>query len=200
MEYINNLKELRSASKLHQSQAAEAIGIGQAEYSRMESGRRSVGYHKKAIAKAFGVKPDAIIERVKQDDSVFTTHTELPVFGFPIPNSNAFDFSKKMMSRVDCPPELESVEGAYAAFCYGDALKPKLSNGDLVFVCPSKEVKAGTLVVVKWKAGDKLYGKIVELVEMRKGSCEARMLAPEEFIMFDNIESVDQVVMTKYDI
>jgi hypothetical protein len=50
-------------------EAADAIGIGQAEYSRMESGRRSVRHHKKLIVNVYGVKPNAIIEREKQDDS-----------------------------------------------------------------------------------------------------------------------------------
>ena len=45
MEYPNNLRRLRDARKLTQADVAEALGINQAEYSRMEKGRRRVGTH-----------------------------------------------------------------------------------------------------------------------------------------------------------
>ena len=198
MEYQNNLKTLRLMAGKRQADIAASLNIGQAEYSRIESGKRKITPHQPALAKAFGVKQDQITEEYVADviNSIAPAET-LPVFGFPSPVGNGLNFNKQMMSKVDCPPDLAGVDGAYACFCFGDALRPKISNGDLAFVNPSIEPKIGSLVIVREKG----KGFMGILTSIDKDGCSIETLEPQEELEFSrDIESVDQIVMLKYDL
>lgn len=197
MEYQNNLKRLRLAFGKRQADIAAAAGIGQAEYSRIESGRRKISQHKDALAKALNVTPDQIEEEYVEDiiSSIPTAET-LPIYGFPSADGDGLNFSKQMMSKVDCPPELAAVEGAYACFCFGDALSPKISNGDLAFVNPSIEPKIGSLVIVR----EKEKGFMGILSSMDKNGCAIETIDPKEELEFSRDIEVDQIVMVKYDL
>lgn len=199
MEYTNNVRELRLKKKLKQSEAAAAAGIGQGEWSRIESGRRTFEPHRDKIAKSLGVSPAKVTQLVKQDGEPVMAG-ELPVYGFPVPNSDAFDFTKKMMSKVDCPPEMIGVDGAYAAFCYGNQLAPRINNGDLAFVCPLIPAKLGALCVIKWQAGDRIFGRIVEFVSSDGKTCVGKTLAPAEEVEFDDVIAIDVVRQVKFDL
>ena len=198
MDYQNNLRRLRLAVGVRQSDIASAINIGQAEYSRIESGKRKITPHAAALAKALDVKEDEITEEYVADviNSIAPTET-IPVFGFPSPDGDGLNFKKTMMSRVDCPPDLAAVEDAYACFCYCNKLSPKISAGDLAFVNPNIEPKSGSLVIVRENG----KGFMGILTSIDKDGCFIETLEPQEELEFSrDIDSVDQIVMVKYDL
>jgi len=51
MEYQNNLKSLRLMAGKRQADIASSLNIGQAEYSRIESGKRKITPHQPASPK-----------------------------------------------------------------------------------------------------------------------------------------------------
>jgi len=197
MEYQNNLKTLRLMAGKRQADIASILNIGQAEYSRIESGKRKITPHQAALAKAFGVEQNQIIEEYVADviKSIAPAET-LPVYGFPSADGDGLNFSKQMMSKVDCPPDLADVDGAYACFCFGDALSPKISNGDLAFVNPSIEPKIGSLVIVR----EKEKGFMGILTSLDKNGCAIETINPQEELEFSRDIEVDQIVMVKYDL
>jgi len=196
--YKNNLRILRKTKGLNQAEISQHLAIGQAEFSRIEQGKRPIGQHLTAIAKALDVTPDAVKEDVIDVvNDYHATEITLPVYGFPCSSGSGLNFTKTMMSRVDCPPELEAVDGAYASFCFGDALAPKISNGDLAFVNPTIEPKIGSLVIVRTAR----RGFMGLLASNDKAGCVVETTNPQEEIEFTrDVESVDQIVMVKYDL
>jgi transcriptional regulator with XRE-family HTH domain len=198
LEYVNNLKRLRLVVGLRQADIAASLNIGQAEYSRIESGKRKITPHQPALAKAFGVEQNEITEEYVADviNSIAPTET-LPVYGFPSPDGDGLNFSKQMMSKVDCPPDLAAVDGAYACFCYCNKLSPKICAGDLAFVNPNMKPKTGSLVIVRENG----KGFMGILTSLDKDGCSIETLEPQEELEFSrDIESVDQIVMVKYDL
>lgn len=198
MVYQNNLKTLRLMAGKKQADISASLEIGQAEYSRIESGKRKITPHQLALAKAFGVEQDEITEEYVADviNSIAPAET-IPVFGFPSPDGDGLNFKKTMMSRVDCPPDLAAVEDAYACFCYCNRLSPKISAGDLAFVNPNIEPKAGSLVIVRENG----KGFMGILTSIDKDGCAIETIDPQEELEFSrDIESIDQIVMVKYDL
>lgn len=198
MEYQNNLKRLRVMVGKRQADIAAILNIGQAEYSRIESGKRKITPHQPALAKAFGVEQNEITEEYVADviNSAAPAET-IPVYGFPSPDGDGLNFSKQMMSKVDCPSDLAAVDGAYACFCYDNKLSPKICAGDLAFVNPNIEPKVGSLVIVRENG----RGFMGILTSIDKAGCAIETIDPQEEIEFSrDIESVDQIVMVKYDL
>jgi transcriptional regulator with XRE-family HTH domain len=200
--YRNNLRALRRTKGLNQVDISQNLAVGQAEFSRIESGKRPIGQHLNAIAKALNVTPEQIKEEVVDANNDFPkTETEMPVYGYPCSQGCGLNFKKTMMSRVDCPPELEGIDGAYASFCFGNALSPKISNGDLAFVNPTIEPKVGSLVIVRTKVENARRGFMGLLLSYDKAGCVVETTNPQEEIEFSrDVESVDQIVMVKYDL
>ncbi len=198
MEYLNNLRLLRRMAGKKQAEIAACLNIGQAEYSRIESGKRKITPHQPALAKAFGVEQDQITEEYVADviNSIAPAET-LPVYGFPSPDGDGLNFSKQMMSKVDCPPDLAAVDGAYACFCYCNKLSPKISSGDLAFVNPNIEPKIGSLVIVRENG----KGFMGILTSNDKDGCAIETIEPQEELEFSrDVESIDQIIMVKYDL
>ena len=201
MKFKNNLKGLRVQTNLTQIDVAKKLGLGQAEYSRMECGKRKLYPHKQKIAEILSVQEDDIKEMTEEGESVGKPPlpTDLPVYGFPTPSGRGFQFTQQMMSKVGRPEELAGVEGAYACFCFGDQLEPTIKNGDLAFVNPNLEPRQGSLVVVRIESGNGQKGLLAKLVTLYKVGCTVQMLNPfDEIALGKEVVSVEPVVMVKY--
>jgi transcriptional regulator with XRE-family HTH domain len=201
MLYKNNLKVLRSGKNLTQTQVAELLSIGQAEYSRIEAGKRRIYPHKEKLAEILKIRLDNIVE-VDQEGAALNKAPlppQLPVYGFPLASGQGFDFTQQMMSKVDRPDELLDVDDAYACFCFGDRLKPVIKNGDLAFVNPNIEPRDGGLVVVRLDSNGKERGLLAQLVTTYKVGATVQFLEPfEEMALGAEVKSVEPVVMVKY--
>ena len=201
MQFNNNLKQLRIKQNLTQIEVAQQLDVGQAEYSRIESGKRKIHPHKNKLAEILKVNLDDIVEQTSDGKHIDKPPLppELPVYGFPISSGNGFDFTQQMMSKVDRPEELNGVEGAYACFCFGDKLKPVIKNGDLAFVNPNIEPRQGALVVVRLDNNGKERGLLAQLVTTYKVGATVQLLEPfEEIALGKEVKSVEPVVMVKY--
>lgn len=201
MRFKNNLKKLRMQQNMTQVELAEKLSIGQAEYSRIESGKRKIYPHKDKIAEILAVGLDDIKEVTEDGESVERAPVpqDLPVYGFPTPSGRGFQFTQQMMSKVGRPEELAGVEGAYACFCFGDQLEPTIKNGDLAFVNPNLEPRQGSLVVVRIESGNGQKGLLAKLVTLYKVGCTVQMLNPfDEIALGKEVVSVEPVVMVKY--
>lgn len=201
MSFSNNLRELRRKTNLTQTEVADILEIGQAEYSRIESGKRKIHPHKERLAEILKVRLDNIVE-VDQEGAALNKPPlppQLPVYGFPLASGQGFDFTQQMMSKVDRPDELLDVDDAYACFCFGDRLKPVIKNGDLAFVNPNIEPRDGGLVVVRLDSNGKERGLLAQLVTTYKVGATVQFLEPfEEMALGAEVKSVEPVVMVKY--
>jgi len=157
--YRNNLRALRLERNVTQVEVAKALDIGQAEYSRIEGGKRKIYPHKAKIAEFLKVNETDIIESFTDGSEVDrpALSPTLPVFGFPLPDGRGFDFTQQMMSKVDRPSSCKE-PAAYACFCFGECLQPQINNGDIAFVNPTLEPREGGLIVLRYKANEKERG------------------------------------------
>lgn len=201
MIFKNNLRDLRRQANLTQVEVAANLELGQAEYSRIESGKRKIHPHKERLAEILKTRLDNIVEVDAEGGAIDRTPLppQLPVYGFPLATGQGFDFTQQMMSKVDRPDELHGVEGAYACFCFGDKLKPVIKNGDLAFVNPNIEPRDGGLVVVRLDANGKERGLLAQLVTTYSVGATVQFLDPfEEIALGSEVKTVEPVVMVKY--
>ena len=197
--YKNNLKNLRSGKAVTQTDISAALSIGQAEYSRIESGKRKIYPHKTKIAEFLKISEDEIIESLL-DGTVVDRRAlspTLPVYGFPLPDGKGFDFTQQMMSKVDRPEILSDAVDGYACFCFGGWLAPQINNGDLAFVNPTLEPRSGGLVVVQYKANDKERGLLCRFLGEKAGNTDIEWRDGEETFKSKDI-AVHPVVSVQY--
>ena len=196
--YKNNLKGLRSGKGVTQTDISVALKIGQAEYSRIESGKRKIYPHKTKIAEFLKISEDDIVESLLDGTEVDrrALPPTLPVYGFPLPDGKGFDWTQQMMSKVDRPESCKEPT-AYACFCFGGCLAPQINNGDLAFVNPTLEPREGGLVVVRYKANDKKRGLLCRFLGEKAGNTTIEWRDGEETFKSSDI-SVHPVVSVQY--
>lgn len=195
--YRNNLRALRSERNITQVELSKALEIGQAEYSRIEAGKRKIYPHKVKIAEFLKISESDIIETSNGNhvDRPALAPT-LPVFGFPLPDGKGFDFTQQMMSKVDRPAGCSNYK-AYACFCFGDHLKPQINNGDIAFVNPYLEPREGGLVVVRFDANGKERGLLCQFSGTKAGKIVVSLGDDEE--VFDEAQcKIEPVVSVQY--
>ena len=199
MMYKNNLKNLRSGKTVTQTDISAALSIGQAEYSRMESGKRKIYPHKTKIAEYLKISEDEIMESLLDGTEVDrrALSPTLPVYGFPLPDGKGFDWTQQMMSKVDRPECCAGYVEAYACFCFGECLAPQINNGDLAFVNPTLEPRSGGLVVVCYKANGKERGLLCRFLGEKAGNVCVEWRDGEETFASSDI-SVHPVVSVQY--
>lgn len=195
--YRNNLRALRSERNVTQVELSKALNIGQAEYSRIESGKRKIYPHKVKIAEFLKISESDIVETSNGNEvdrpSLSPT---LPVYGFPLPSGNGFDFTQQMMSKVDRPSSCSSGD-AYACFCFGDHLKPQINNGDIAFINPQLTPREGGLVVVRYDANGQERGLLCEFAGKTSDKVFVRL--GDDELTFDETQcKVEPVVSINY--
>jgi transcriptional regulator with XRE-family HTH domain len=199
MLYGNNLRELRTKFNLTQIQISKLLEIGQAEYSRIESGKRRIYPHKSKLAEILKVTPDDIKEFTQSGELLDKPPQDqyLSVYGFPLPDGKGFDFTQQMMSKVDRPDVLSGVADAYACFCFGECLAPQINNGDIAFVNPSLNPKEGGLIVLRYQANEKDRGLLCRYVGQKSNKVFIEWRDGEETFDFDQV-SINPVVSVQY--
>ena len=181
-----------------QTDISAALNIGQAEYSRMESGKRKIYPHKTKIAEYLKISEDNIVESLLDGTEVDrrALSPTLPVYGFPLPDGKGFDWTQQMMSKVDRPESCKEPT-AYACFCFGECLTPQINNGDLAFVNPTLKPREGGLVVVRYKANDKERGLLCRFLGEKAGNTNIEWRDGEETFKSSDV-SVHPVVSVQY--
>ena len=186
--YRNNLRTLRSERNVTQVELSKALNIGQAEYSRIEGGKRKIYPHKAKISEFFKISESDIIETSNGNevDRPALSPT-LPVYGFPLPDGKGFDWTQQMMSKVDRPSSCKEPT-AYACFCFGECLKPQINNGDLAFVDPTLEAREGGLIVLCYKANEKKRGLLCRYVGKKGDDVFVEWLDGQEVFKIDDVQ------------
>jgi len=196
--YRNNLRVLRSERNVTQVELSKALNIGQAEYSRIEGGKRKIYPHKAKIAEFLKISESDITETSNGNDvDRPALAPTLAVYGFPLPDGKGFDFTQQMMSKVDRPDILSGVADAYACFCFGESLAPQINNGDIAFVNPSLAPKEGGLIVLRYKANEKERGLLCRYIGKTSSQIAVEWRDGEETFDADQV-TIDPVVSVQY--
>lgn len=162
MEYPNNLRRLRDAKSLTQGQVAEQLGINQAEYSRIEKGRRRVGTHLNSLSKILGCDEDAILSPDQYQPTSNNISEDIPVYALPEPDGESVRFDMSMTSRIARPPILATAENAFGMFNCGEVMMPRLRHGDFLFCDPDAEPKENDICVLVLQKGNRLVAVVRE--------------------------------------
>ncbi len=90
------------------------------------------------------------------------SHRQLPVYGVAQAGPEGIFILTQgtVVSRVPCPPILESVENAYAVSVAGNSMEPRYFSRELVFTNPALSPRAGDFVVVQRNCAGELLGYI----------------------------------------
>lgn len=169
----NRIREFRKALGWNQSELADRTGLDVGTISKYETGslgRRAPLKTTQTIAAALGktvaeVFPDAPetgqefesadVVRTKPNASFPPRYQKfpdatIPLLGQGVTGANGkFVLNGQEVGRVFCPPELEGVEGAYAAKVYGTSMEPKFEAGETIWMHPWTPVRAGDYVLAQ---------------------------------------------------
>jgi transcriptional regulator with XRE-family HTH domain len=153
MEYPNNLRRLRDARRLTQADVAEALGINQAEYSRMEKGRRRVGTHLETLTKILTCENAEILA---PDQYAGTTDQsqDMPLYALPEIDGESIRFDLAMTSRLP-KPACTVGSRSFAMLCNGNVMAPRVHHGDFVYADPDEPLRDNDLCVLTLMRGNR---------------------------------------------
>lgn len=186
MEYPNNLLALRTTLRLSQSRVADAIGVSQPEYGRIELGRRQIGTHAQKLADLFEVDIDALTEtpEAPEHDQGYVSLT-MPVHGRPIDRMR-LDFKCESIEMTSKPSHMAGNKDAYAVYCPGDHMAPRVRAGELLFIDPWRAIKSSDLVLVQLNDNDERA--IYEYVSESDQSLTLKSLSSDEPVVLEKFE------------
>lgn len=203
MKFPNNLYLLRSNRGLQQKEVAEAIGVGQSEYSKMERGDRKLGIHLDKLLKFFGVDQDTILS----NQNISSPHTiqhersklieDLPMLGLPFTNvEEGFQVQKKLVTHCARPDYLVGINSAYACYMLSENMEQRYFHGEILYVDPTLEVKENDFVVIQIMITNKLVGIIRKVSEISERQYKVITLNPENKEVFKNsdITAIHKIV------
>lgn len=153
MEYPNNLRRLRDAQKLTQADVAEALGINQAEYSRIEKGRRRVGTHLEKLAEILACEDAEILAPDQYSGAVEQPH-DIPLYALPEIDGESIRFDLAMTSRLP-KPACTVGPRSFAILCNGNAMAPRIHHGDFVYADPDEPLRDNDLCVLTLMRGNR---------------------------------------------
>lgn len=108
---------------------------------------------------------------------------DLPIRGIAACSSGdgAFQFGANPVDWARRPPAFNGVREAYALYMSGDSMEPRLFQGDLVMVHPSRPVRPGDLAIFILKDGsnEPEYSFCKVFVSDRGGVVTVRQYNPE---------------------
>jgi len=197
MKFPNNLKTLRNQKGLQQMEVANAVGLKQPEYSKMERGERRIGHHIDNICKFYQIDVDAIYDNLVDTGTVSRNYSEdLPVYGFPRLNGEGIEMHQNFVSHTFRPDYLIHNTNAYACFIHGEEMIPRYEHGNLVYVDPLIKYEVGDYVIVQIKIQNKLIGIFRKLIEISDRQMKFETLNPikEDILKNYEIEAVHCIV------
>lgn len=186
MEYPNNLLALRTALRLSQQRVAETLGLSQPEYGRIELGRRQIGTHANKMAELFGTSIEALTEQPEapEHDQGYVSLT-MPVYGRPIDRIR-LDFKCESIEMTSKPSHMAGNKDAYAVYCPGDHMAPRVRAGELLFIDPWRPIKSSDLVLVQLNDNDERA--IYEYVSESEQTLTLKSLSSDEPIVLEKFE------------
>ena len=154
MEYANNLRFLRDATDYNQKAIADQLGIHQAEYGRMENGKRRIGKHLEKLAEILGCTPADIIS---DTPSATASPTDMmSFFALPDEGSGCVRYDRALSTQVERPPVMRGRDNAFCVLSPNMLMEPALKTGDLCFADPDEPLRDDDLCVVVLQAGNRI--------------------------------------------
>ena len=157
MEYQNQLRLLRDAQKLNQKQRAEQLGIHQAEYGRMENGKRRIGRHADALAKILKCNANELV--AAPDFTMAPSFDFMDCFALP-DESGCIRFDLAMSTKVPRPPVMKDRLKGFCMMAPTNEMEPTLKMGDLCFCDPDEVARDDDICVVRIKAGNRIKASL----------------------------------------
>lgn len=210
----NRIRELRDARGLSQAELGRRIGATKQQISHLEHGRRRLTdtwIHK--LAAALAVSPSDLLapeppsaagaNRPKNEIGpirpIEMLRSRLPVY--PVVQAGDADMavSYNPVEWIDTPPVLAGVQNGYGMYVVSDSMEPRLRQGDMVYVHPSKPPKQGDLVVcILKRRGDETehVGYLKEFAGRSGGSYVFRQTNPAKELRFPiaDVQDLHKVV------
>ncbi len=155
----NWLREGLKRSGKTQRGLAKALGIDPSNASRLVSGKRRLKIEEiDIVLDYFGSGPDAIDMRAEgmAEDAPFIwsdfgrRERDLEVRGVALGgNEGTFLYNGEVVDYVPRASGLADSPNAFALYVIGDSMSPRYEPGDMIFVDPERDVRAGDDVVVE---------------------------------------------------
>ena len=154
MEHFNNLRRLRDARKLTQADVAEELGINQAEYSRMEKGRRRIGTHLEKLSQILQADEDSILTPSHFAGSA-QVPSSIPLYALPEIDGESIRFDLSMTSQLAKPSCHSGGAGMFAILNPGNVMAPRIKHGDFLYADPDESVRDDDLCVLTLMRGNR---------------------------------------------
>ena len=161
MLHPNHLRFLRDKVGLSQAEVAEKLNIHQAEYSKIESGKRRVFKHITQLCEILNCTEKDIL---KTDLETALVSENIPVYALPTPTGDAINFDKKMTSTAKRPVCLDESINGFAMFNNGTCVEPRLKHGDFIYCDPDETAIIGDICAVATMRGNKLVAVVREFM------------------------------------
>lgn len=154
MEYPNNLRRLRDARKLTQAEVADALGINQAEYSRIEKGRRRAGIHLEKLSEVLSCDQDDILAPDQYAAAPEQPQT-IPLYALPELDGESIRFDLSMTSQLPKPSCHTGGSRVFALLNPGNVMAPRLKHGDFLYADPDETIRDDDLCVLTLMRGNR---------------------------------------------
>ena len=145
---MSNLKAIRKAKGLTQSEVARHIGITQNNYSYWENGKVKIDNDSlKKLADFFDVSVDYILGRDISLDNSRGRGVRIPVYG-EIAAGVPIEAIEDIIDFEEITPELAASGEFLALSIKGDSMAPRIQNGDVVIIRRQENVENGNIAAV----------------------------------------------------
>lgn len=193
MEYPNNLRRLRDARRLTQADVAEALGINQAEYSRMEKGRRRIGTHLEKLSEILQADEDAILSPDQYAVGA-DAPSHIPLYALPELDGESIRYDLSMTSQLPKPTCHTGGSRVFAILNPGNVMAPRLKHGDFLYADPDEEVRDDDLCVLTFMRGNR---EVAIVRQACGGNVWLRLDENAEETFGDELKSTSPIVAIK---
>lgn len=150
--------------------------------------------------KLAGAAREAPREDVRYTDAPLRGRKLMPILGRAVGGEDgAFEFNGTEIDHIPTPARLDTVNGAYGVYVYGDSMFPRFKSGETAEVNPVKPPRSGDGVVIQIRPaeeGQPPLGFIKEFVRMTGKKLIVRQFNPAKELEYDlgDVISIHKVV------
>ena len=145
---LSNLKKLRKAKGVNQSELAKIMSVDQTTISKWENGERSVDSSVlDKLASFFCVSVDYILGRDEQNPSAKSKGVKIPVLGKVVAGI-PIEAIEEIIDYEEITPELAQTGDFFALSVTGNSMEPRICEGDVVIVKKQPNVDCGDIAIV----------------------------------------------------
>tara|TARA_R100001440_G_scaffold19788_1_gene33355 strand:- start:1799 stop:2461 length:663 start_codon:yes stop_codon:yes gene_type:complete len=176
---FTRIYDVRTKLKVKQDELAKLSGVSQSQISKYEKGEVTNPSFDKLvrIAEALGVTVDDLKTKIDDQDFSPVRQTTSAVF-VPLYQGKTkvrelndayaarLGFNRLAHQQIRKPSFLEYSDTAYAMTVYGDHMKPRYREGDIIYADPQLTPQDEDDVVISFKVDGSFVGVVRELVNM----------------------------------